>query len=95
MGYTSGDSTAFARAKEAAAGLLASVRPQDRCTIVTTSAPRASVLHEVEGTRRDELLDRRQFAAALGGARVVAGRARRDWTMFYDRARIPPSSSRS
>ena len=56
MGYTDGDSTAFARAKEAAAGLLASVRPQDRCTIVTTSAPRASVVQEVEGTRRDELL---------------------------------------
>jgi Aerotolerance regulator N-terminal len=56
MGYSAGDSTAFARAKEAAGGLLASVRPQDRCTIVTTSAPRVSVLHEVEGTRRDELL---------------------------------------
>jgi Aerotolerance regulator N-terminal len=56
MGYSSGDATAFTRAKEAAGSLVASIRPQDRCTIVTTSAPRAPVLHEVEGTRRDELL---------------------------------------
>jgi Aerotolerance regulator N-terminal len=56
MGYSAGDSTAFARAKEAAGALVASIRPQDRCTIVTTSAPRVPVLHEVEGTRRDELL---------------------------------------
>jgi Aerotolerance regulator N-terminal/von Willebrand factor type A domain len=56
MGYSSGDSTAFSRAKEAAGSLVASIRPQDRCTIVTTSAPRVPVVHEVEGTRRDELL---------------------------------------
>jgi hypothetical protein len=56
MGYSSGDSTAFARAKEAAGAFVASIRPQDRCTIVTTSAPRAPVVHEVEGTRRDDLL---------------------------------------
>jgi hypothetical protein len=56
MGYTVGVKTAFARAKEAAGGLITSIRPQDRCTIVTTSAPGATVLHEVEGSRRDELL---------------------------------------
>src|ERR1022692_327280 len=56
MGYTAGENTAFARAKEAAGALLASIRPQDRCTIVTSSAPRVPVLHEVEGPRRDELL---------------------------------------
>jgi hypothetical protein len=56
MGYSSGDSTAFSRAKEAAGSLVASIRPQDRCTIVTTSAPRVPVVHEVEATRRDELL---------------------------------------
>ncbi len=56
MGYSTGENTAFARAKEAAGALLASIRPQDRCTIVTASAPRVPVVHEVEGTRRDELL---------------------------------------
>ncbi len=56
MGYSAGDSTAFSRAKEAAASLVGSIRPQDRCTIVTTSAPRVPVVHEVEGVRRDELL---------------------------------------
>jgi hypothetical protein len=56
MGYSSGDSTAFSRAKEAAGSLVNSIRAQDRCTIVTTSAARVPVVHEVEGTRRDELL---------------------------------------
>jgi Aerotolerance regulator N-terminal len=61
MGYSGGDSTAGARARDAAAALVSSIRPQDRCTIVTTSAPRVPLLHEVEGTKRDELL-----AAAAG-----------------------------
>src|SRR5262249_35054184 len=61
MGYAAGDTSAFQRARETAAALLAAARPQDRCTIVTTSAPRVPVLHEVEGSRRDELT-----AAALG-----------------------------
>ncbi len=56
MGFSAADLTAFARAKEAAAALVASIRPQDRCTIVTTSAPREPVVHEVEGSRRDDLL---------------------------------------
>ncbi len=55
MGYAAGGAPAFGRARETAAALLASVRPQDRCTIVTTSAPRAPVLHEVEGSRREDL----------------------------------------
>ena len=55
MGYSAGGPPAFQRARETAAALLASVRPQDRCTLVTASAPRSPVLHEVEGTRRDEL----------------------------------------
>ena len=49
MGYAAGEPPAFQRAQQAAAALLASVRPQDRCTVVTTSAPRAPVLHDVEG----------------------------------------------
>jgi aerotolerance regulator-like protein len=55
MGYAAGDAAAFQRAREMAAGLLAATRPTDRCTLVTSSAPRSPVLHEVEGTRRDEL----------------------------------------
>ena len=61
MGYAAGEAPAFERAREMAAALLASVRPQDRCTIVTTSAPRTPVLHEVEGSRREDL-----SGAALG-----------------------------
>ena len=55
MGYTAGEASAFQRALQAAAGLLASIRPQDHCTVVTTSAPRAPVIHDVEGSRRDEI----------------------------------------
>jgi Aerotolerance regulator N-terminal len=55
MGYTPGGAPAFHRARETAASLLAAVRPQDRCTLVTTSAPRAPVLREVEGSRRNDL----------------------------------------
>src|SRR5262249_20782442 len=55
MGYSAGDAPAFQRALQAAAGLLAAVRAQDHCTVVTTSAPRAPVIHDVEGSRRDEI----------------------------------------
>jgi Aerotolerance regulator N-terminal len=55
MGYTAGESTAFQRALQLASALLTSVRPQDRCTLLTTSAARAPVLHEVAGARREEL----------------------------------------
>ena len=55
MGYSAGEAPAFQRALQSAAGLLASVRPQDHCTVVTTSAPRAPVIHDVEGSRRDEI----------------------------------------
>ena len=55
MGYASGGPPAFQRAKEVAAALLAATRPQDRCTLVATSTPRAPVFLEVEGTRREEL----------------------------------------
>lgn len=55
MGCKAGDTTAFSRAQQAAAALLTGVRPQDRCTLLAASAPRAPVLHEVEGSRRDEL----------------------------------------
>jgi hypothetical protein len=58
MGYTAGgrgEKAALTRAKEVATALLAAARPQDRCTLVSTSAPRRPVLHEVEATRRDEL----------------------------------------
>src|SRR5437764_4165211 len=44
MGYTAGEASAFQRAQQAAAALLAAVRPQDRCTLVASSAPRVPVL---------------------------------------------------
>src|SRR5271156_3650464 len=46
MGYSAGEAPAFQRALQAAAGLLAGVRPQDHCTVVTTSAPRAPLIHD-------------------------------------------------
>jgi hypothetical protein len=55
MGYTAGEVPAFQRAQQAAAALLAAVRPQDRCTLVASSAARIPLLHDVAGTRRDEL----------------------------------------
>lgn len=55
MGYSGDGPPAFQRARDVAAALLTSARPQDRCTLVTTSAPRTPVLLEVEGSRRDDL----------------------------------------
>jgi hypothetical protein len=55
MGYASGGASAHQRARETAAALLAAIRPQDRCTLAVTSAPRMPLFHEVEGARRDEL----------------------------------------
>src|SRR3954468_15266886 len=55
MGYASGGPPAFHRAREIAASLIGSVRPQDRCTLVAASAPRTPVFHEAEGGRREEL----------------------------------------
>ncbi len=75
MGYAVSGGTegvAFSRAKEVATALLAAARPQDRCTLLTTSAPRLPVLHEVEATRRDEL------AAAVAGLPPTATHAA--WT---------------
>src|SRR3954452_11677877 len=52
MGYAAGgggpQGAASSRAREVASALLAATRPQDRCTLLTTSAPRIPVLHEVE-----------------------------------------------
>jgi hypothetical protein len=69
MGYAAGDASSFERAGQMAAALLASVRPHDRCTLVTTSAPRAPVVHEVEAVRRDEL------AAAIASLTLTATHA--------------------
>jgi hypothetical protein len=55
MGYAMGEATAFSRALQMAAALFSAVRPQDRCTLLTTSAARTPVLHEVAGARREEL----------------------------------------
>jgi hypothetical protein len=55
MGCKAGDSSGFARAQQAAAVLLSGVRQEDRCTLLAASAPKSPLLHEVEGSRRDEL----------------------------------------
>jgi hypothetical protein len=62
MGYGVGEAAAFPRAQQAAAALFAAVAPQDHCTIVTSSAPRVPLVHDVEGSRREEL------AAAVASA---------------------------
>ena len=41
MSYASSGPPAFRRAREIATALVTAARPQDRCTLVTTSAPRA------------------------------------------------------
>lgn len=61
MGHAVGGPAAFQRARDVAAALLSSADPQDHCTLVTTSAPRAPVLLEVEGSKREDL-----SGAALG-----------------------------
>jgi hypothetical protein len=55
MGYAAAEAPAYQRALQAAAALVASIRPQDHCSVVTTSAPRTPVIHDVEGSRRDEI----------------------------------------
>jgi hypothetical protein len=55
MGYASASAPAFHRAREIAGAVLGAANPQDRCTLVATSAPRSPLFHEVEGTRREEL----------------------------------------
>src|SRR5262249_4372797 len=59
--YSTDGAPAFQRARETAAALLAAARPLDRCTLVTTSAPRTPVLHDVEGSRQSDF-----SATALG-----------------------------
>jgi hypothetical protein len=54
MGYAVDGAAAFQRARETAAALLAAARPLDRCTLVTSSAPRSPVLFEVEGARKSD-----------------------------------------
>ena len=55
MGFGSAEAPAFRQAKETAASLVASARAQDRYTILAASAPKAPVIHEVEGSRREDL----------------------------------------
>jgi len=76
MGYAAGEAPAFQRALQAAAGLLASVRPQDHCTVVTSSAPRVPVIHDVEASRRDEI------SAAVASLPLSATHAA--WTTVLD-----------
>ena len=55
MGFGSSESPAFRQAKETAAALVAAARAEDRFSILVASAPKAPVVHEVEGSRHEEL----------------------------------------
>ena len=55
MGYGSSEAPAFRQAKETASALVAASRAEDRVTILAASAPKAPVVHEVEGSRREDL----------------------------------------
>ncbi len=55
MGYTPTGPPAFHRAREVASAILAAAQPQDRCTLVATSAPRTPIFHEAEGADRESL----------------------------------------
>ncbi len=76
MGYAAGEAPAFQKALQIAAGLLASIRPQDHCSVVTTSAPRAPVIHDVEGSRREEI------SAAVASLALSATHAA--WTAVFE-----------
>ncbi len=55
MGYGSSEAPAFRQAKETASALVAASRAEDRVTILAASAPKAPIVHEVEGSRREDL----------------------------------------
>lgn len=76
MGYADGEAPAFDRAVQAAASLLGTVRPQDRCTVLRTSSPRAPVVHDVEGSRREEL------SAAASSVSLTSAHA--SWPVVLD-----------
>ncbi len=78
MGCKAGEASAFGRAQLAAASLLGGARPQDRCTLLATSAPRSPVLLEVEGSRRDEL------SAAVGS--LALGATHANWSTVLEGA---------
>lgn len=56
MHYASGGESSLHRARQAASALLDSVRPQDRFTLLLSSAPTQPLLNEVEGVNRDDIL---------------------------------------
>ncbi len=58
MGYASGGPPAFHRAREVAEAVIQAAQPQDRCTLIATSAPRTPIFHEVEGGEGREAMAR-------------------------------------
>ena len=76
MGYGGGASPAFRQAKETAAALVAAARPQDRFTVLAASAPKAPVIHEVEGTRREDL--------AGGVAAIPQSAVHASWPLVFE-----------
>ena len=57
MGYAMDGPDAFGRARDVAAGLVGALRPQDRVTLLTSSAPGTPLLLEGEGGDREGLAD--------------------------------------
>ena len=78
MGYTPAGPSAFQRAREVAGAVLAAAQPQDRCTLVATSAPKTPIFHEAEGADREVAGPRRPDRADHRDAYRLAHRVRRD-----------------
>jgi hypothetical protein len=57
MAHAAGGPSAFARARNVAASLLEAARPQDRCTLLTTSQPSTPIVLEVEGSAQEALAE--------------------------------------
>ena len=65
MGYASGGPPAFHRAREVAEAVIQAAAPQDRCSLIATSAPRTPIFHEVEGGAGREAMAREALALPL------------------------------
>ena len=65
MGYASGGPPAFHRAREVAEAVIQAAAPQDRCSLIATSAPRTPIFHEVEGGTGREAMAREALALPL------------------------------
>ena len=70
MGYATAGPSAFHRAREVAGAVLNAAQPQDRCTLIAASSPRAPIFREAEGVDR-EALARDALAVPLTGTHAA------------------------